>query len=214
MGNRCAVSPPAGKMRLGPPPFPKGCAGQNPVRPSGSANPAPAVSPPFDNSLPGCDNITVACESTMTKILACVLFLILTSGTPLFAGWPFNSTPEVHGIVRDSKTKKPIKDAKIMITYWKSYPLAGENFRTLSRGFYDIQVYSNADGVFLIPRHMSFHIFSCFGYFRLHYIQHTLYKMKNSELGDSLPVWSRKTGPASEVIEWDIQLDPSQNNKE
>lgn len=143
----------------------------------------------------------------MKKIRLLLLAIFLLVPSLSYSGWPINITPEVEGTVTDSVSHKPIENAEIYISYWKSAPLRGEYFGTGAIGIHNKTIYTDAEGKYRITHKTSIHLLSSFSWFHIHYITHPLYRMKNYELGDQLPSWSRKAGVKGKALTWNVEME-------
>lgn len=141
-------------------------------------------------------------------LIICVIFI----PSVCYSGWPVNITPKAEVLVVDSVTHKPIEKAEVVVTYWKNIPFGGRSFGSLSKGIDRKIFYTGTDGRVRIPRLTSIHIVSYFSFFDVHYVKHPSYITRNSESGDSLPLWAVKNGQRDGKIEWIVELDRLKKN--
>src|SRR3989339_1926189 len=107
-------------------------------------------------------------EKTSMKKLLILGFVLVTCtmqhAVNAYAGWPFNRTPKIEGVVTDPATGKPIENVVVSAEWVKGMPSPGG---TVGEVIACEAVVTDKDGKYVMPAKITFHILSTFDYMKV-----------------------------------------------
>lgn len=134
--------------------------------------------------------------------------LMISLSLPAYAGWLFNKTPAIEGVVQDATTGDPIENVLVSCKWGKTYyvgGLGGPSSKTIGT----FGVLTDKEGKYRIPSRISFHILTYLDGIDIA-LCHPLYETKwdvfNKDWKTKEWEWIKSDNYKNGIIHYDVEL--------